>query len=594
MKFKFLIFVFIFLAILSGIYSQAFGEFDSFLGYCNSVGYKSVSAECAAKFLETGDFKTFGAEIFQNPVISEVMINRKDLLEKYVGGIIQKDLTLLKGENFKLNENPLFNEKGILSLRNGEKFDLTKLSPGSKVEIFSDRIEVSIKENSKVSNLRDIAVGDSKIKLKPSEFFLDGEKIKIIDGNVFADKNGNLILGEGGDVFFSEKNVNIINKAKELLYLNAPAKNSVVFSENKILAKSNENGKYLLKFGTANELAVGGGENLEFDKLDFGDRTLKYSGTKYLEGEDVRDVQKALNSLDYSAGKEDASYGINTKNAVINFQKDYYDETGICVGGISGGKCIFDGVVGDKTKSALMEKFGSYSKLKSSSDANIFKNLDGNYFETDGKHVADFSDKIIANDKVGFSKIGVSTSNLKTEGNYYSEKEIKNIRDGMSGFDYDIKNPGENYKLTSKNVPSGVKIFVQSSDGKVLSGEAYVSFYNPENDADGGGLYSAVGPKLQSLLDKGIPVVAGSDRLGVPFGNALYELENPTNGKKIIVAVVDRFKDSTLKKYPERFFDLISYSGVPEKLGFSGDPKDSSTYGIQKVKVKYAGKISDL
>lgn len=72
----------------------------------------------------------------------------------------------------------------------------------------------------------------------------------------------------------------------------------------------------------------------------FGDRTLK-SGMK---GEDVKELQKKLNSLNHDCGKVDGDFGKNTEKGVRSFQES--------------NKLEVDGIVGKKTFAAL-KKVGS-------------------------------------------------------------------------------------------------------------------------------------------------------------------------------------------------------------------------------------------
>jgi hypothetical protein len=128
---------------------------------------------------------------------------------------------------------------------------------------------------------------------------------------------------------------------------------------------------------------------------------------------------------------------------------------------------------------------------------------------------------------------------------------------------------------------------------KILEeGSAKASFYRPaEPSGLGGPDITATGLTISKAVSEGIPIVAGSCRLGIEFGNALYELTNPRSGKSAIVYVADKFAESTLRNHPERYFDIVSNSNIPEQLGFSGDPEDPDSFAVQSVDFKYLGKI---
>lgn len=124
-------------------------------------------------------------------------------------------------------------------------------------------------------------------------------------------------------------------------------------------------------------------------------------------------------------------------------------------------------------------------------------------------------------------------------------------------------------------------------------GTALASFYLPgDSRGEGGPDITATGLTISKAIKAGIPIVAGSCRLGTE-GDALYELTNPKNGKTAVVFVTDKFDRKTLRDYPERIVDIVSNSEIPEKLGFKGDPKDPYSFGVQEVQFKYIGKIGD-
>jgi N-acetylmuramoyl-L-alanine amidase len=88
-----------------------------------------------------------------------------------------------------------------------------------------------------------------------------------------------------------------------------------------------------------------------------GGRTLYFRPRAPMRGDDVRDLQRRLNALGFDAGKEDGIFGIETQDAVADFQRN----TGLVPDGIAGHE-TFDALerlrrrIGPGSKAELRER----------------------------------------------------------------------------------------------------------------------------------------------------------------------------------------------------------------------------------------------
>ena len=117
-------------------------------------------------------------------------------------------------------------------------------------------------------------------------------------------------------------------------------------------------GDVLLNYSAHTCLAIGGGKvakdcvlrykgshigsNVTGPDLPVGSASLPRSVLRMgMSGQDVKDLQKKLNSLGYDCGKVDGEYGMKTFRAVVTFQEDHHLEA--------------DGIAGRMTKAAIEE-----------------------------------------------------------------------------------------------------------------------------------------------------------------------------------------------------------------------------------------------
>jgi len=557
MNFRNMMYIFVFiLSLVFLVGAQLFGSFNSLEAYCVSAGFETVSNDCALKFLQGQDFSQLEPEVFENSLITDTIFSNQEMLDKYSKQILKKDITLKREVEFFSGVK--FDKDGILTLPKPRSysdissFNLKNIPETSEVSIFKDSITIELPENLKVESLEGISQNENSLtNLKASKFYLKEHLVEIQGGDVFIDPNRGIMLPKGikAGYFDGKQMIYIENLGIEPLNFNIEKKDVFQFNDisfyndgkKNILARFSENGKYSIDFGKEHTEVIGGSG--QKGKILFRDITLD-------------DVNQ-----------------------------------------------IVDDKISDYPRKTIKEFFGDYSVVESNLDnIFLFKDSNGAYqreligenkkpilvgsmkgesimYQNNGDVVGfNIGDKIVSVKGTSLKKISIPD----TEKIENIESSIKNLADEFNW------HPRESTKEYIGDIPDNVQVYSQNGN-MIESGEAYMSVYRPgEKGGLGGKDITSSGLPVLKAVENNIPVVAGSERLGTGVGKAIYLLENPANGKKTLVAVLDSFGRKTLNNYPGRFFDAIPDTGVLKELGITskGDPSNPASYGVYKIRFK--------